>query len=107
MKEIVSDYMCVPDGLVYRVKDKKSAYDPASGLKSLDYVIRKYEPVGYHKNRMYVSTSGLYYDNAAYHYSNKNPELALKFLDKALELNTGMKDAISLKNKILNDNKTK
>ncbi len=107
MKDIISGYMGIPDGLVYRIKPRNTVYDPAAGSKSLDYKFRKYDPEGYHKNRMFVATSGLYYDNAAYHYSNKNPEQALRFLDKALELNSGMQDALNLKNRILKEKNNK
>jgi hypothetical protein len=40
-----------------------------------------------------------------YHYQNKNYLLAIRFLDKAIEMKGDYKDAINLKNKILKDSK--
>jgi tetratricopeptide (TPR) repeat protein len=105
MAAFISAYSAEPDGLVYRLKEKNAAYNPDAGKLSLDAVFRKYEPLGFHKNKMFVSTPGVYYETAFYHYKNKNFQASMKFIDKALELNSGFRDALTLKNQINNESK--
>jgi hypothetical protein len=103
MSTFLAAYYPEPDGLVYRLREKNSPYNPEAGKLSLNAVFRKYEPVGYHKNKMYVSTPGVFYETAFYHYKNKNYGTSMKFIEKALELNSSFKDALNLKNQIINE----
>jgi tetratricopeptide (TPR) repeat protein len=43
---------------------------------------------------------GMLFETGYYHYNNKNFELSLKFLDKALEFDPTFRDALNLKSKI-------
>jgi hypothetical protein len=105
LKKLLAGYTLQPQGLVYKLAEQNAMYDPNAGVASLMAKFRPYEPLGYHKNKMYVATPGMYYETAAYHYMNKNPDLALKFLDKTLELNSSFGDAAKLKSKILSERK--
>jgi hypothetical protein len=101
LKKFLTGYQLQPDGLVYKLKESNAQYDSTAGLLSLNSVFRRYEPIGYHKNKMYISTPGVLFETAYYHYTNKNYELAEKFLDKVIDLNPGFSEAINLKSKIL------
>jgi hypothetical protein len=46
----------------------------------------------------------MYYDFAYYHYRNKNNVTALKFLEKSLQMQNNLPDALKLKQKILSEN---
>ena len=103
MSKFLTNYMIIPEGLVYRLREKNAGYDSNAGISTLNASFRKYEPNGYHKNRIFVSTPGVYYETAFYHYQNRNPDIAIKFLDKALSLNNSFKEAVNLKNKIISE----
>ena len=105
IKPIISDYMIQPDGLVYRLAAKNSAYDSTAGVQSLQAVFRKYSPDTPEKEKMYISTAGVYFDNAVYHYQHKNNALALRFLDKAIELRSNFNEAIIMRNQLLKETK--
>jgi hypothetical protein len=105
LKKFLTGYYPQPDGLVYKLREQNAPYDSSAGITSLNSVFRKYEPVGYHKNKMYISTPGVLFETAYYHYSNKNYVLSMKFLDKSLELNGNFTDALSLKSKIFSERK--
>jgi len=107
MSIFLSSYDTEPDGLIYRLKEKGAVYNPDAGKLSLNSVFRKYEPIGFHKNKMYVSTPGVYYETAYYHFKNINYNTSLKFLEKALELNGNFKDAVTLKNQIIKETRKK
>ncbi len=66
----------------------------------LNVQFRKFEPDNKQKSSMYNVIPGMYFETAYYHYNNKNFDLSLKLLDKALEFNPGFKDALNLKTKI-------
>jgi hypothetical protein len=83
---LLSSYLAVPEGLAYRLDVKDAKYDPDAGRSSLRR-LSKYEPIGYHKNKMFVTTPGVYYETAFYHYKNKNYRTSLKFLEKSFEFN--------------------
>lgn len=97
-------YQFQPDGLVYRVKGNENGYDSTAGEKALGLNFRKFIPNDKEENKMIGAVSGLYYDNAMYHYQNKNYNLAVRFLDKALEIKNDFVEAMNLKNKILKEN---
>ncbi|MCI0449956.1 MAG: DUF2723 domain-containing protein [Chlorobi bacterium] len=105
LKKFLTGYYLQPDGLVYKLREPNAQYDSSTGIRSLNAPFRKYEPIGYHKNKMYISTPGVLFETAYYHYSNKNFDLAEKFLDKVLELNSGFTEAVNLKNKIFSERK--
>lgn len=101
IRSILTEYLIQPDGLVYKLSAKNSGYDSTAGVNSLQAVFRKYNPDTQEEKNMHISTAGLYFDNAVYHYKNKNNVLALRFLDKAIELRSSFNEAINLKNQIL------
>jgi hypothetical protein len=103
IRPLISDYLIQPDGLAYRLNNANAPYDSTAGVKSLELKFRKYEPDTSEKEKVYISTAGVYYDNAEYHLKHKNQMLALKFLDKTLELNPSFKQAQDLKYKILKE----
>ncbi|HEY3249691.1 MAG TPA: DUF2723 domain-containing protein, partial [Ignavibacteria bacterium] len=71
-KQFISSYNLQPDGLVYRL-NQQNKYIENAGVKSLDVSFHKIEPIGFYRNRLSVVIPGLYYENAYYHYVNKNP----------------------------------
>jgi hypothetical protein len=101
MKPLLSGYLIQPAGLVYKLADKNAPYSSDAGLNSLDAKFRNYTPDTQEKEKVYISTAGIYYDNAEYHFKRNNPAIAMKFIDKALEINPNFKEAITLKNQIL------
>ncbi len=103
MKPLISEYGIQPSGLVYKLVNKNSVYDRTAGLNSLQAEFRKYERGTQEKEKVNLSTAGVYYDNAVYHATNKNPLLALRFLDKALDLRSDFKEALTLKNQLLKE----
>ncbi len=103
MKPLISEYGIQPAGLVYKLVIKNSGYDRTAGLNSLQAEFRKYEPDTQEKEKVNISTAGIYYDNAIYHATNKNSLLALRFLDKALDLRSDFKEALTLKNQLLKE----
>jgi hypothetical protein len=105
MKPFLANFNIQPQGLVYRLRGKNEEYDNTAGVSSLSSAFRSYKPNSKEKEKMHIATAGLYYDNAMYHYQNKNYLLAIRFLDKAIEMKGDYKDAINLKNKILKDSK--
>jgi len=105
MKPFLTNYNIQPQGLIYRLRSKTEGYDNSAGVSSLNCVFRPYKPNTKEKEKMYVAAAGLYYDNAVYHYQNKNFLLAVRFLDKAIELKGDYTEAITLKNKILKESK--
>ena len=100
MKQFFSNYSLKPVGTVYKVEPKNSAYDPEAGTNMLNVQFRKFEPDNKQKSSMFNVIPGMFYETAYYHYNNKNFDLSLKFLDKALDFNPGFKDALTMKNKI-------
>jgi tetratricopeptide (TPR) repeat protein len=105
IKPLISDYLVQPAGLVYKLAARNSVYDSTAGVNSLQAVFRKYDPDTQEKEKMNISTAGVYYDSGEYHFKHKNYPLALKFLDKALEIRSNFKEAIYLKNLILKETK--
>ncbi len=107
IKPVLSGYSIQPAGLVYKLADKNSPYNSEAGVKSLESKFRPYLPDTKEKEKVYISTAGVYYDNADYHFKRNNPSVALKFIDKALEINPNFKEAIALKNQILSGSRGK
>ncbi len=103
MKPLISEYGIQPAGLVYKLVNKNSGHDQTAGLNSLQAEFRKYEPDTQEKEKVNISTAGVYYDNAVYHATNKNSVLSMKFLDKALDLRSDFKEALTLKNQLLKE----
>ena len=101
IRPLISDYLIQPAGLVYKLTAKNSPYDSTAGVNSLQTEFRKYDPDTKDKEKMYISTAGLYFDDGTYHFKHRNYTLALKFLDKAIELRSNFNEAINLKNQIL------
>lgn len=93
------------NGLVYSVNPKSSAYDPTAGIDVLGFSFRKIDPNSPHKNNMFRVIPGMYFETAYYHYNNKNFELSLKFIDKALEFDPAFRDALNLKRVIATQHK--
>jgi hypothetical protein len=100
MSPILNTYKLDPAGLVYKVDDKNSAYDPSAGILSLAMKFDRFEPTGNYKKNLAKYIPGLYYETAYYHYINKNFELSLKFLEKSLEFDPAFRDALSLRTQI-------
>ncbi len=105
MKQFFANNSLKPSGTVYRVEPKNSVFDPDAGSNMLNSVYRKFEPDNKQKSSMYNVIPGMYFETAYYHYNNKNFDLSLKLLDKALEFNPGFKDAQNLKSKITAERK--
>ena len=105
IRSILSDYLIQPDGLVYKLTAKYSAYDSTAGVNSLQAVFRAYNPDTPEKEKTNISTAGVYFDNAVYHYKHKNNALALRFLDKAIELRSNFNEAINMRNQLLKEAK--
>ncbi|NOS84197.1 MAG: DUF2723 domain-containing protein [Ignavibacteria bacterium] len=99
-KQFVENYTLKPVGLLYKVESKNSLYDPAAGANTLKYSFRKFEPDNTQKRNLHKVIPGMYFETAYYHYNNKNFEVSLKFLDKALEFDPAFRDALNLKRKI-------
>lgn len=97
MKPYLSNLRLVPVGTVYRVEPPNAAYDVNAGVNTLGNTYRKFEPDNKQKNLVFRTVPGMYYETAYYHYNNKNFELSLKFLNKALEIDPKFNDAIKLK----------
>lgn len=103
IRSILSDYSIQPDGLVYRLTAKNSAYDSTAGVNSLQAVFRAYNPDTPEKEKTNISTAGVYFDNAVYHYQHKNNALAIGFLDKAIELRSNFNEAINMRNQLFKE----
>ncbi len=104
-KQFVDKYAMKPVGLLYKVESKGNLYDPNAGINALDLKYRKIEPNTAQKNQLQKIIPGMYFETAYYHYNNKNFEVSLKFLDKALEIDRDFRDALNLKRKISEVNK--
>ncbi|HMQ79392.1 MAG TPA: DUF2723 domain-containing protein [Ignavibacteria bacterium] len=104
-KQFVDKYAMKPVGLLYRVESKGSPYDPNAGVNALDLRYRKIEPKSPQEIHLLRVIPGMYFETAYYHYNNKNFEVSLKFLDKALEIDPGFRDALNLKKKISTETK--
>ncbi len=105
MKQFVDKYTMKPAGLLYRITAKNSPYDPAAGLNTLGFSYRKIDPNTPQKSHVFKVIPGMYFETAYYHYNNKNFEVSLKFLDKALEVDPNFRDALNLKRKISTESK--
>jgi hypothetical protein len=101
IKSLLAEADFIPNGLSYRVREKSPPYDKSAGVETLNYVYRPYSTDTPDKQKINSLTAGMYFETGYYHYINKNTELALKFADKSLSVNSGFKDALNLKNKIL------
>lgn len=99
-KQFLENYTLKPIGLLYKIESETAPYDPAAGLNSLNYSFRKFEPDNTQKRNLHKVIPGMYFETAYYHYNNKNFEVSLKFLDKALEFDPAFRDALNLKRKI-------
>lgn len=104
-KPFVDKYLMKPAGLLYRVEPKGREYDPNSGVNTLNFTFRKIEPNSPQKIHLMRVIPGMFFETAYYHYNNKNFELSLKFLDKALEIDPNFRDAVNLKRKIATETK--
>ncbi len=103
IKPMIANYRSVPDGLVYRLRDTNTEFDSTSGLKSLMFSFREFAPDTKEKERVYISLAGIYYDNAEYHFKNKNLLAALEFADKSISINPNFREAAALRNRILKE----
>ncbi|HRE11693.1 MAG TPA: hypothetical protein PLN22_12835, partial [Ignavibacteria bacterium] len=79
--------------------------DINAGSGALNGKFRKFEPNSTHKRNLYKVIPGMLFETGYYHYNNKNYELSLKFLDKALEFDPAFRDALNLKAKITQERK--
>lgn len=95
----------VPYGLTYKFVENTAGYLPLAGTDVLNYNFRKMSEDTPDEKKLLTITCGMLYETAFYHYTHKNNELALKFLDKSLSLNGNFTDAVNLKNKILTEKK--
>ena len=75
MKPILSSYTGRPFGIIYRLTDKTAPYDSLAGVKSLEFSFRSYDTDTKEKNKVMMSTSGMYYETGYYHYQNGNTAL--------------------------------
>ncbi len=103
MKQFFANYILKPTGFVYKIEPKNSPYDNSAGVNTLNSTFRKFEPISKHKATMFKVIPGMYFETAYYHYNNKNIELSLKFIDKALEFDPAFTDALKLKSKITSE----
>jgi tetratricopeptide (TPR) repeat protein len=104
-KQFFENYSLKPVGFLYKVEAKNSLYDPNAGANTLNHSFRKFEPDNTQKRNLHKVIPGMYFETAYYHYNNKNFEVSLKFLDKALEFDPAFRDALNLKRKIFEVNK--
>jgi len=104
-KQFFEKYMLKPDGMLYKMEPKTLPYDVNAGTKQLSDKFRKFEPNSTHKRNLFKVIPGLLFETGYYHYNNKNIELSLKFLDKALEFDPSFRDALNLKAKIQQERK--
>jgi hypothetical protein len=95
----------VPWGIMYKFVQNSANYENTAGADVLNYNFRIIKDDTPDKKRLLTITCGMLYETAFYHYTHNNSELALKFLDKSLSLNSNFTDAVNLKNKILTEKK--
>jgi hypothetical protein len=105
MKPFLSGLDFTPYGLVYKVSEKQQGYISSAGVESLNSNFRAYSTNDREKQKVNNIVSGMYYETANYHYKNGDSDLALKFLDKSISINSTIADAVNLKNKILSEQK--
>lgn len=105
MKPFFDKFKLVPSGFLYRVEPKNSPYDPNAGNYIINESFTKFKPNTDQKKVVFNTIPGMIFETANYHYINKNFELSLKLLNKALEFNPDFKDALYLKNSILQQKK--
>ena len=99
-KQFLDKYFLKPDGMLYKMEPKTLQYDASSGTKMLADKFRKLEPNSTHEKNIFKVIPGMMFENGYYHYNNKNYDLSLKFLDKALEFDPSFRDALNLKAKM-------
>ena len=104
-KQFFERYMLKPDGMLYKMEPKTQPYDINAGSGALNGKFRKFEPNSTHKRNLFKVIPGMLFETGYYHYNNKNYELSLKFLDKALEFDPAFRDALNLKAKITQERK--
>jgi len=102
MPNIFSDYSWKPGPLCYRIIPKSEPYDNNAGMKSLDFNFRPYASGNSEKRVVKITTAGIYFDFATYHFRNNNKQAALSFLNKSL-MYENLPDAVKLKNQIINE----
>jgi len=105
ISQFLAKYSAKPVGLVYKLEPKNAVYDQTAGVNTLDYYFRTIEPRSKQEINIKKTTPGMYFETANYHYINKNYELSLKFIDKALGFDSGFTEALNLENKILSEPK--
>lgn len=103
--QFLAKYSTKPVGLVYKLEPKIAVYDQTAGVNTLDYNFRNIDPKSKQEINIKKIIPGMYFETANYHYINKNYELSLKFIDKALGFDSGFTEALNLKNKILSEPK--
>lgn len=99
-KIFLDNFYVKQDGLLFRLEPKNSPYDPEAGINSLNLSFKKFEPDTKQKANMFKVIPGMYFETAYYHYNNKNFELSLKFINKALEFDPSFMDALNLRTRI-------
>jgi len=99
-KMFLDNYFVKQDGLLFRLEPKNTVYDPSAGVNTLNYTFRKFEPDTKQKANMFKVIPGMYFETAYYHYNNRNFELSLKFINKALEYDPTFRDALNLRSRI-------
>jgi len=105
ISQFLGKYTAKPVGLVYKLEPKNAVYDETAGVNTLDYNFRNIAPKSKQEINIKKIIPGMYFETANYHYINKNYELSLKFIDKALGFDSGFTEALNLKNKILSEPK--
>jgi hypothetical protein len=105
INQFLGKYFLKPAGLLYKLEPKNAAYDKDAGVNTLEYDFRKIDPNT--KQSQYIAKvlPGMYFETANYHFNNKNFELSLKFVDKALSFDSEFTEALNLRNRILNERK--
>ena len=99
-KQFLDKYYLKPDGMLYKMEPKTLQYDMNAGTRLLNEKFSRFEPNTSHERNLFKVIPGMMFETGYYHYNNKNYDLSLKFLDKALEFDPAFRDALNLKAKI-------
>jgi hypothetical protein len=102
--DLFSGFGWKPGPLCYNIIPKTEAYDNNAGIRSLEFSFRPFKSDTQEKKVIKVSTAGMYFDFAYYHFKQNNKQAALLFLEKSLSVEN-LPDAVKLKNQIINEQK--
>lgn len=104
LPDLFTDYGWKPGPLCYKIISRSEGYDNNAAVNSLEFSFRPYKSDNQEKRVIKVSTAGMYFDFAYYHFKNNNKQAALRFLDKSLSFEN-LPDAVKLKNQLINEQK--